>query len=68
MIETPPDRLLEIAEKIRLKLPIEENNLGGKNFSETFWHRFKFLVPDEIKPERKRKYFTASYDSDQQEK
>ena len=68
MVETPPDRLLEIAEKIRLKLPIEDNNLNREDFSETLWHRFESFVPDEIRQDNKRKYFTASYDSDQQEK
>ena len=53
---------MEVAEKIKLKLPIAENDLQNEDLS--FWDKIKYLNPPEINQEKPRKYFTAAYDSD----
>lgn len=62
---------MEIAEKIKSKLPIEVNDLENNDFEsfvESFWYRFESLVPPEIRKERQRKYFTAPFSSNLRKK
>jgi hypothetical protein len=65
LVHTPFEKLLEIAEKSKLKLPIEENEIGrfaNGHFMSSFWHKFSDL-PTEINEEKETKYFTAPYTS-----
>ena len=52
---------MEVAEKIKLKLPIAENDLQNEDSS--FWNKIECLNPPAINQEKPRKYFTAAYDS-----
>ncbi len=69
LVEVPSEKLLEIAEKIRLKLPIETNNLNKENLTDSFWDKFECFIPNEIKENNERRnYFTAPYEYNQREK
>ncbi|CAF0848775.1 unnamed protein product [Brachionus calyciflorus] len=63
LIKIPFEKALEIAEKIKHKLPIEINDLDKDQFKESFWYKFESLRPPEIIREKKRSYFTAPYNS-----
>ena len=70
LIETPLETLLGIAEKIKLKLPIEKNDLYREE-SNSFWSRFKFkcFIPDGINMKHSnRRYFTTAYTTNLHEK
>ena len=66
LIETPFEKLLEVAEKLKLKLPIEENKLAKEESS--FWDKFQWFIPNEIKNKKGKEHFTAVYSSDMREK
>lgn len=63
LIETPVETLFEIAEKIKLKLPIAENDLYmEENSNILINHRLECFIPEEIEiRDSYRKYFTAPY-------
>lgn len=44
-------------------MPIEKNNLDRYDLPDSIWNRFESLRPTEIVRERKRRYFTAPYNS-----
>lgn len=59
LVETPTEVFFDIAEKMRLKLPIDKNDLHVSKIHE----RLNCLTADEIKTEKGRKYFTAPYEA-----
>lgn len=72
LVKIPFDKCLEIAEKVKFKLPIEINDLEKDDFESfvfnSFWYRFKSLVPEEVSSDKKRQYFTAPYSSNLKKK
>lgn len=69
LIETPINKLFEIAEKIKLKLPIEKNDLFQKEHPHSILNKFRCFMPDEIKiQDSYRNYFTAAYSSNLHDK
>lgn len=72
LVKIPFEKCLEIAEKVKFKMPIEINDLEKDNFEgfvfNSVWHRFKSLVPDEVNMDKKRKYFTAPYSANLRKK
>lgn len=61
LVQTPVELLLHIAEKLKLKLPIEENDLYRENV-DTVFHKFQCFMPDDIELKTSyRNYFTAPY-------
>ena len=67
LIETPLEKLLEVAEKIKLKLPIAENNLEKEGDFQSaissLFNKIECLNPSKIHHEKPRQYFTAAYNS-----
>jgi hypothetical protein len=66
LIKIPFEKCLEIAEKIRLKMPIQENDLNDDESIHNiwqFWTRFESLKPNEIRRNKKREFFTAQFNS-----
>jgi hypothetical protein len=66
----PFEKCLEIAETIRLRLPIKVNDIKeGDSIHNIwqFWTRFESLKPGEIRIDKKRD-FTAQYNSNMREK
>lgn len=72
LVKIPFEKCLEIAEKVKFKMPIEINDLEkeeSENFGlNSFWKRFDSLVPEEVSKYKKRKYFTAPYSSNLRKK
>jgi hypothetical protein len=71
LVKIPFEKCLEIAEKIKFKLPIEINDLENNDLEsmvESFWFRFESLVPNEIRNNKRRKYFTAPYSANLRKK
>jgi hypothetical protein len=67
LVETPVETLFEVAEKLKLKLPIEINDLHKEDTFD-IWNRFACLSPTEVRKKTKRYYFTAPYSVDLHEK
>jgi hypothetical protein len=68
LVKIPFEKCLEVAEKIRLKLPIEINDMEKENDNlhnlwSIFWDHFESLRPFEVRKDKKRDYFTAQYSS-----
>lgn len=63
LVRIPFEKSLETAEKIKLKLPIEYNDLAKYNCKKSMWSRFESLQPEEIRKEYNRNFFTAPYNS-----
>ena len=63
LVETPFEKLLEVAEKLKIKLPIAENDLPKENLSTSIWNKIDFITPKAIKQEKRRSFFTAAYSS-----
>jgi hypothetical protein len=64
LIKIPFEKFLEVAEKVKFKLPIEKNNLKYDiGIAASFWNKFEFLQPPEINKERKKEFFMAPYTS-----
>ena len=59
LVETPIEVFFDIAEKMRLKLPIDKNDLHVSKIHKCY----NCLTPNEIKTEKGRKYFTAPYEA-----
>ncbi len=63
LVQTPIELLLCIAEKLKLKLPIQENDLYGE-YADTgsILDKFKCFMPHDVELKRSyRNYFTAAY-------
>lgn len=64
LVETSNDALFEIAEKIKLKMPIEENDLYKEDDPHSILGNFKCFMPGEEDIKFKSSYrthFTAAY-------
>jgi hypothetical protein len=59
LIETPLDVFFDIAEKLKLKLPIAENDLHEPKIQKLY----DLVTPEEIKAKKGRSYFTAAYEA-----
>ena len=74
LIETPIETLFEIAEKIKLKLPIEKNDLYEENKPKSLFNKlgcfFKpSFMPKNIEMKKShRNFFTAAYQSNLHDK
>ena len=58
LIETPLEVFFDIAERLKLKIPIAANDLKVKEKK-----LFDFFTPEEIRPESDKPYFTAIYNA-----
>ena len=55
LIKIPFEKFLEVAEKVKFKLPIEKNDTKYNIRKATsFWNKFNFLQPAEIKIENNK--------------
>ena len=72
LVKIPFEKCLEIAEKVKFKMPIEINDLEKEDFESlvfnSFWYRFNSLTPDEISTDKKRQFFTAPYSANLRKK
>ncbi len=71
LVETSKAAQVEIAEKLNLNFPIEENDLYEPKDPTSLLNRLKCFFPDETELELRdsyRKYFTAAYTSNLHEK
>jgi hypothetical protein len=59
LIETPLDVFFDIAEKLKLKLPIADNDLHEA----TMQKLYDLVTPEAIKAKKGRSYFTAAYEA-----
>ncbi len=66
LIKIPFEKFLEVAEKVKFKLPIEKNDLKfNTGLAGSFWSKFESLQPSEIIKEKQKykKFFMAPYTS-----
>ncbi len=64
LIKIPFEKFLEVAEKVKFKLPIEKNDTKYNIRKATsFWNKFNFLQPAEIKIENNKEFVLAPYSS-----
>jgi hypothetical protein len=64
LVKIPFEKCLEVAEKIKFKLPIARNDLKHEaGLADSFWNKFQSFQPGEIRREKKREFFMASYSS-----
>jgi hypothetical protein len=68
LIKIPFEKMLEIAEKLKYKFPIEINDLDKDYKTFSVWNYFEKFQPAEIRQDRKRKFFTAAYSSSMRNK
>lgn len=62
LVQCPCEIFYDIAERIKLKMPIAENDLySPERFS--FFNKFE-CIPGEVKWKRQKKYFTTQYNAD----
>ena len=59
LIETPLEVFFDIAEKLKIKLPIAENDLHEPKIQKLY----DLVTPKEIKAKKGRSYFTAAYEA-----
>ncbi len=59
LIETPLEVFFDIAEKLKIKLPIAENDLHEPKIQKLY----DLVTPEEIKAKKGRSYFTAAYEA-----
>lgn len=63
LIETPLEVFFDIAEKLKLKLPIAYNDLHVNESYSKMNKFFDCFTPEELKAENGRRYFTAPYEA-----
>lgn len=69
LVKIPFSKCLEVAEKVKFKMPIELNDLNQENSKiNSFWNHFETLNPRAVSGEKKRMYFTAPYSNNLKKK